>query len=310
MSLIHDSLQQLETRQQTSAAAGPAAPAQPDRRKLSVLFVAVGLVLGAAILAPGIWWLIQPQPKPEAEPRQAQTQTRPPAESQPPAAAPKSREEAAGEAGTEERLTQGWPGEQQNQVVGYQIPRITGPVTASVKTPALVPPVPPAEPERNRIAPAANPPAPPVQKTESRKPPRAEAEARISRAGKPTPVQERVRVQQLMNDIRRQVRQGQFQAAEAVLQTLKQTVSESALTYRRMQAYLDANRGRVEAALTGYETILRQLPQDEEALGNISLLLIKEGRREQAAQYLARLQRHHPGSAITRQLARYMEPLK
>lgn len=305
MSLIHDSLQQLETRQQTMAATDPAAPAQPGRRKLSAPVVAAGLALGAGILALGFWWLTPPQP--EAEPRQAETRTRAPAESQPPAAAARDREEIAGENSAGVRLAQGWPGEQQNRVVGYQVPRITGPLTASVKAPT---PVPPAVPERNRITPKANPPAPPVQKAESRKPPRAEAEARISRVGKPAPAQERVRVQQLMNDIRRHVRQGQYQAAEAVLQTLKQSVSETALTYKRMQAYLDANRGRVQAALTGYETILRQLPQDEEALGNISLLLIKEGRKEQAAQYLARLQRHHPGSAVTRQLARYMEPLK
>lgn len=308
MSLIHDSLQQLETRQQTTAAAGPEAPAHPGRRTLSAPLVAAGLVLGAGILALGIWWLTPPQPG--IEPRQAEIQSRSSAEPQPPAATAKSRAETADETGSEERLVQGWPGEQQNRVVGYQVPRMTGPLTASVKAPALVPPVPPALPERNGITPAVNPPAPPVHKAASRKPPRAEAEPRISRVSKPAPVQERVRVQQLMDDIRRHVRQGQFQAAEAVLQILKQSVSETALTYKRMQAYLDANRGRVQAALTGYETILRQLPQDEEALGNISLLLIKEGRREQAAQYLARLQRHHPGSAITRQLARYMEPLK
>jgi len=291
MSLIHDSLQQLENRHQDGAGYRPATLArEPAGSGVPRLPVLSGLVLLTMLAGLGGWWLTQKQPAPVEQTADVSSPT---AEAEP---------ETVPEAAPEVTLAQGWPGQQQARVVGYRVPQITGPDTASVKAPAPVPPVQP-QPLPQPVAVAL----PHTPTRESRAVPDPGRNAVGKRTDK---VQSRMKVQQLMDDIRTHARQGQYEAARQSLDLLGQSVSENALTYRRMEAYLSARQGDVQAAIIGYERVLQQLPQDQEALGNISLLLLKAGNRERAEHYFAQLQRHHPGSSITRQLARHMEQRK
>lgn len=287
MSLIHDSLQQLENRRKVAdeneVGNCSSGTAQPGKGK--VAWIILGTAIGAGIAS--LLYLVQPEKEAQAIASPTVNTTVP---------------------------------EEKRKALTTPEPEPAIPMVALERTPQVADLVPAVQKEKQGLSvPSAS--RPPVRTLSST--------LSVSEEGTPQPghqvveqgpgpiraqgqqsSRERFRVQQLIDNIRSLVRQQNMQKAEEALQQLKLKVSETSLTYKRLRAYVSARQGNLDAAMVAYEEILQQLPRDEEALSNLSLLLVQNGRLDQARHYIERLQQYHPEEATTRQLTAYLEKLK